>query len=150
MLAGAGPDVVVLEAGAYLDDADFDGAELDGYARLYLGAAAWPPSTRASGSTRGVPGRGTVVNFSTRFPTPDDVRAEWARLGVAAMISQDYTAALECGVGPPGRHDRPQPAVPSRAGHESGPGGARVAHRPDAPQRPRVRREGVRLGSPAD
>jgi hypothetical protein len=40
-------------------------------------------------------GGGTVVNFSTCFRTPDDVRAEWARLGVGAMTSQDYTASLD-------------------------------------------------------
>jgi len=32
-LAAAGKDIVVLEAGNYYDDADFDGAELAGFQR---------------------------------------------------------------------------------------------------------------------
>ena len=40
-------------------------------------------------------GGGTVVNYSTSFRTPDDVRAEWASLGVPAFASADYTAALD-------------------------------------------------------
>jgi hypothetical protein len=76
------------EAGDYLDDADFDGAELDGYARLYPGAAAMATVDQSVDLYAGAClGGGTVVNFSTCFPTPDDVQAEWARLGVAAMIS---------------------------------------------------------------
>jgi len=35
-LAAAGKDIVVLEAGNYYDDADFDGAELAGFQRLYV------------------------------------------------------------------------------------------------------------------
>jgi choline dehydrogenase-like flavoprotein len=94
VLAGAGLDVVVLEAGDYLDDGDFDGAELDGYARLYLGAAALATVDQSVGLYAGAClGGGTVVNFSTCFRTPDDVRAEWARFGVDAMASQDYTAS---------------------------------------------------------
>src|SRR3954465_7722682 len=36
VLAAAGLDVVVVEAGGYYSEEDFDGAELPGYARLYL------------------------------------------------------------------------------------------------------------------
>src|ERR1700722_10940544 len=36
VLAAAGKDVSVLESGAFFDDADFDGAELGGFQRLYL------------------------------------------------------------------------------------------------------------------
>ena len=35
VLAAAGKEVIVLEAGGYFDDADFDGAELEGFQRLY-------------------------------------------------------------------------------------------------------------------
>jgi hypothetical protein len=109
VLAGAGLDVVVLEAGDYLDDGDFDGAELDGYARLYLGAAALATVDQSVGLYAGAClGGGTVVNFSTCFRTPDDVRAEWARHGFAGLHRQPG-----CGVGPLGRHDRAQPPVPS-------------------------------------
>src|ERR1700724_1961270 len=38
VLASAGADVIVLEAGGYFDDADFDGAELSAFQRLYAEA----------------------------------------------------------------------------------------------------------------
>ena len=40
-------------------------------------------------------GGGTVVNYSTSFRTPDEVRAEWAATGVPAFTSDDYTASLD-------------------------------------------------------
>src|ERR1700731_4432473 len=38
VLAAAGADVIVLEAGGYFDDADFDGAELSAFQRFYAEA----------------------------------------------------------------------------------------------------------------
>ncbi|CAN5736536.1 GMC family oxidoreductase [soil metagenome] len=96
VLAAAGLDVIVLEAGEYLDDGDFDGGELDGYSRLYLGGAALATADQSVGLYAGAClGGGTVVNFSTCFRTPDEIRAQWARFGVAAMASPDYTASQE-------------------------------------------------------
>ena len=40
-------------------------------------------------------GGGTVVNYSTSFRTPDDVRSEWASHGVPAFLGSDYTASLD-------------------------------------------------------
>ncbi len=40
-------------------------------------------------------GGGTVVNYSTSFRTPDEVREEWAAHGVPAFTSDDYTASLD-------------------------------------------------------
>ena len=40
-------------------------------------------------------GGGTVVNYTTSFRTPDDVRAEWAAHGVPAFASDEYTASLD-------------------------------------------------------
>ncbi|HEX2063868.1 MAG TPA: GMC family oxidoreductase [Acidimicrobiales bacterium] len=96
VLAEAGLDVVVLEAGDYLDDEDFDGAEVDGYARLYLGAGALATADQSVGLFAGAClGGGTVVNFSTSFRLPDQIREEWARSGVGAMTSDDYTRSEE-------------------------------------------------------
>ena len=96
VLAGAGLDVVVLEAGAHLDDADFDGGELDGYSRLYLGAGTLATADQGVGLFAGsCLGGGTVVNFSTSFRTPDELRAEWSGFGVDAMTSDDYTRSLD-------------------------------------------------------
>ncbi|MBW3575334.1 MAG: GMC family oxidoreductase N-terminal domain-containing protein [Actinobacteria bacterium] len=96
VLADAGLDVVVVEAGDYLDDGDFDGSELDGYARLYLGAAALATADQGVGLYAGsCLGGGTVVNFTTAFRTSDAIRAEWASQGVPDLASDDYTASLD-------------------------------------------------------
>ncbi|MDQ3305743.1 MAG: GMC family oxidoreductase N-terminal domain-containing protein [Actinomycetota bacterium] len=96
VLAESGLDVVVLEAGDYLDDGDFDGGELDGYSRLYLGGGALATADQSVGLYAGAClGGGTVVNFSTCFRTPDEIRAQWAGYGVDAMTSDDYTRSLD-------------------------------------------------------
>ncbi|HEV2811392.1 MAG TPA: GMC family oxidoreductase N-terminal domain-containing protein [Acidimicrobiales bacterium] len=96
VLADAGLDVVVIEAGDYVDDGDFDGGELDGYLRLYLGGAALATADQSVGLYAGAClGGGTVVNFSTAFRTPDEIRAEWARHGVGALDSDDFTNSLD-------------------------------------------------------
>lgn len=95
VLAGAGLDVVVLEAGPYDDDADFDGAELAGY-RRYLGNASAATHDQAIGILAGAClGGGTVVNYTTSFRTPDEVREEWASHGVAAFTSETFTRSLD-------------------------------------------------------
>ena len=82
VLARAGLDVVVLEAGGYWSEADFDGAEHPGYDRLYLGGAALATDDRSVALIAGAClGGGTVVNYTTSFRTPDDVLAEWGSLG---------------------------------------------------------------------
>jgi choline dehydrogenase-like flavoprotein len=95
VLAAAGLDVVVLERGGYYDDADFDGGELSGLSRLY---AAGPAAT-AEGQVALVAGSclggGTVVNWTTSFPTPPEVRAEWAALGAAQFGDEEYTNAIK-------------------------------------------------------
>src|SRR5581483_788140 len=82
VLSAAGLDVIVLEAGDYHDEADFDGGEEHGFGELYAPA----PQASIEGQMlllagRGV-GGGTVVNYSTSFRTPDRVREEWAGHGV--------------------------------------------------------------------
>jgi long-chain-alcohol oxidase len=96
VLAGAGLDIVVLEAGGYLDDGDFDGAELDGYRRLYYRAGAAATEDQGIGLLAGAClGGGTTVNWTTSFRTPDDVRAEWAAHGLPAFASDEYTRSLD-------------------------------------------------------
>src|SRR5215213_4450804 len=53
VLASAGLDVVVVEAGGYYSEEDFDGAELDGYARLYLGGGGVPTPDHSIGLLAG-------------------------------------------------------------------------------------------------
>src|SRR5204863_3332826 len=96
VLAAAGLDVVVLEAGEYYDDGDFDGAELRGFQRLYLSAGGGASHDQSVGLLAGAClGGGTVVNYTTSFRTPDDVREEWAAHGVPSFTGPDYDASLD-------------------------------------------------------
>jgi long-chain-alcohol oxidase len=82
VLAAAGLDVVVLEAGGYWSERDFDGAERTGLRRLYRGGGASATDDQGVGLIAGAClGGGTVVNYSTSFRTPEDVLAEWEGLG---------------------------------------------------------------------
>ena len=82
VLAAAGLDVVVLEAGGYWSERDFDGAERTGFRRLYRGGGAAATDDQSVGLIAGTClGGGTVVNFTTSFRTPDEVLAEWEGLG---------------------------------------------------------------------
>jgi long-chain-alcohol oxidase len=96
VLAAAGKDVIVVEAGGYYDDADFDGAELGGYQRLYTEGGAAATADHSVGLLAGeCLGGGTVVNYTTSFRTPDDVRAEWAAAGVPWFAGSEYTKSLD-------------------------------------------------------
>jgi choline dehydrogenase-like flavoprotein len=96
-LARAGLDVVVLEKGGYAAERDFSHIEGDAYRDLYLYAMTLTTDDLAcrilAGSTLG---GGTVVNYSTSFPTPPAVLAEWAATsGVEAFASGEVAASLE-------------------------------------------------------
>jgi choline dehydrogenase-like flavoprotein len=95
VLAGAGLDVVVVETGDYYDDGDFDGSELKALTRYYMGAPNATHDQSVSLIAGSCLGGGTVVNYSTSFRTPDDVRTEWAAQGVAAFTSEEYTDSLD-------------------------------------------------------
>jgi choline dehydrogenase-like flavoprotein len=96
VLANSGCDVIILEAGGYFDDADFDGDALRGFERLYTesgNAATWDQSVNLLAGE--CLGGGTVVNYCTSFRTPDDVRAEWAAAGVPWFTQEEYTRSLD-------------------------------------------------------
>jgi len=96
VLSAAGCEVIVLEAGGYFDDADFDGDALRAFERLYAEAGNAATSDLSVNLLAGeCLGGGTVVNFCTSFRTPDDVRAEWASAGVPWFASQEYTSSLD-------------------------------------------------------
>jgi long-chain-alcohol oxidase len=95
-LARAGLDVVVLEKGGYAAERDFTHTEGDAYRDLYLYAMTLTTDDLAcrilAGSTLG---GGTVVNYTTSFPTPPAVLAEWAATsGVEAFTSGEVAASL--------------------------------------------------------
>jgi long-chain-alcohol oxidase len=95
VLSQAGLDVIVLERGGYYDDADFDGAELRALTTLYAGAPAATHDQSVGLIAGSCLGGGTVVNYTTSFRTPDDVRAEWAAHGVPAFASDEFTQSLD-------------------------------------------------------
>jgi choline dehydrogenase-like flavoprotein len=95
VLAGAGLDVIVVEGGDYYDDEDFDGSEFKALTRYYMGAPNATHDQSVGLIAGSCLGGGTVVNYSTSFKTPDDVRQEWAGLGVPAFTSPDYDVSLD-------------------------------------------------------
>ena len=96
VLAAAGKDVLVVEAGDYYDDADFDGAELGGFQRLYLEGGFAGTKDHSVGILAGeCLGGGTVVNYCTSFRTPDEIRNEWAQAGAQWIAGAEYTKSLD-------------------------------------------------------
>jgi long-chain-alcohol oxidase len=96
VLSKSGKDVIVLEAGAYYDDADFDGAELGGFQNLYTEGGFAATADHSVGLLAGECfGGTTVINYCTSFRTPDDIRTEWATAGVPWFTSAEYTRSLD-------------------------------------------------------
>jgi choline dehydrogenase-like flavoprotein len=106
-LARAGRDVLVVDAGPFVDESTMPRDELDAYGRLYLNyglLSTWDGAiTMLAGS--GV-GGGTLVNWMTCLDIPSDVRAEWAREhGLDGVDGAEWAADLatietELGVAP--------------------------------------------------
>jgi long-chain-alcohol oxidase len=96
MLAAAGKEVVVLEAGGYFDDADFDGAELAGFRNLYAECGFASTRDHSVGFLAGeCLGGGTVVNYSTSLRTPQEIRDEWADQGAEWIRGTEFTNSLD-------------------------------------------------------
>jgi long-chain-alcohol oxidase len=96
VLAEAGLDVVVLEAGGHYEDADFDGAEHAGWRRLYAQGGAAATTDQSVGLLAGAcVGGSTVVNYTTSFETPGEVREEWAAHGVPAFAGDTFARSLD-------------------------------------------------------
>jgi long-chain-alcohol oxidase len=95
-LAAAGKEVIVLEAGGYFDDADFAGAELQGFQKLYAECGFASTRDHSVGFLAGeCLGGGTVVNYCTSFRTPSEIRQEWAEEGVEWIDGPEYTKSLD-------------------------------------------------------
>ena len=89
--------MVVLEAGGYYSEEDFDGAELSGYARLYLNGGGIATENQSIGLLAGsCLGGGTVVNYTWCFRPPDHVREDWKRdFGLSDWAGQDFDDSLD-------------------------------------------------------
>jgi choline dehydrogenase-like flavoprotein len=97
VLASAGLDVVVMEAGGYFAEEDFDGRELDGYGRLYLNGGGIATTDQSIGLLAGsCLGGGTTVNYTWCFRPPDHVRQEWKeRFGLDDWAGRDFDDSLD-------------------------------------------------------
>jgi choline dehydrogenase-like flavoprotein len=95
VLAAAGKDVIVVESGGYYDDEDFDGTEAGALTRYYAAAPGGTHDQSVGLIAGSCLGGGTVINYTTSFRTPDEIRAEWAAHGVPAFRTDDYTASLD-------------------------------------------------------
>ena len=96
VLAGAGLDVIVVEAGGYYSEKDFDGDELSGFSRLYLNAGGMASQDGSIGLLAGsCLGGGTVVNYTFSFRTPEHVRREWASMGLPAVDGPAFDESLD-------------------------------------------------------
>jgi choline dehydrogenase-like flavoprotein len=96
-LAGAGKSVVVLEAGGYHDDADFDGLELSAYRRMFLNGGPFPSAEGQVSIVAGSGiGGGTVINWTNCLRTFDHVRAEWAsEHGLSDLAESEFDGHLD-------------------------------------------------------
>jgi choline dehydrogenase-like flavoprotein len=96
-LAARGRDVVILEKGGYSNEADFTHQEGEALATMY--DAGGLRATRdlglivLQGATLG---GGTVINYTTSFPTPEFVREEWAREhALPHFRTPDFTSSID-------------------------------------------------------
>ena len=96
-LAAAGKSVVVLEAGEYHDDADFDGLELSAYQRMFLNGGPFPTAEGQISVVAGTGvGGGTVINWTNCLRTHDHVRAEWAsEHGLSDLAESEFDGHLD-------------------------------------------------------
>jgi choline dehydrogenase-like flavoprotein len=99
-LAAAGRSVVVLETGAFVDEASMPTDELDAFGRLYLNhglLATWDGSVTMLAGT--AVGGGTLVNWMTCLPAPTWIRHEWGQQhgieGVTDAAWDDDVRAIE-------------------------------------------------------
>jgi choline dehydrogenase-like flavoprotein len=96
-LAGAGKDVVVLEAGGYYNESDFNQLELWAYQNLYrAGGLAQTAEGQIALMTGANLGGGSTVNWTNCLRTYDWVRAEWEdAYGLEGLAGAEYDRHLD-------------------------------------------------------
>jgi choline dehydrogenase-like flavoprotein len=96
-LAAAGKDVVVLEKGGYRNEADFTHQEGEALEHMYDAGGLLASSDLGFVVLQGATlGGGTVINYTTSFRTPPQVRDEWAREhGLPHFTSAEFTRSLD-------------------------------------------------------
>lgn len=94
-LAEAGLRVVVLEAGGYYNEADFDQLELTAYANLYYRGGLAASLEGASLLAGACLGGGTTVNWTNCVRTRPAIRKDWAELGLEGLDGPEFDAHLD-------------------------------------------------------
>ena len=96
-LAAHGQNVVVVEECDEGSGGDFDQHELTGMQHLFReGGASGTRDLSFSLFAGACIGGGTTVNWQSCFPTPDDVRDEWAELsGCSFFSAESFTESLD-------------------------------------------------------
>lgn len=96
-LARQGRSVVVLEAGGYLDETDFNQLELWAYQNLYWRGGPTPTADSNVSIMAGATlGGGTTVNWTNCVDTPAHVRAEWEREhGLEGLAGPDFDRHID-------------------------------------------------------
>jgi choline dehydrogenase-like flavoprotein len=96
-LAAAGLEVVVVEAGGYFNEGDFNQQEMWAWQNLYYRGG---PNPTADGNVTLLAGRalggGTTVNWSNSVPPRDDVRKRWDdEHGLDGVAGPDFDAHVD-------------------------------------------------------
>lgn len=95
-LAAAGLKVIVLEAGGYFNEADFDQTELGGYSRFYWRGGPTPTADfNVSLQAGSLLGGGSVINWTNCLRTKPWVREEWAELGLTDVAGPEFDVHLD-------------------------------------------------------
>jgi choline dehydrogenase-like flavoprotein len=96
-LSARGLKVVVLEAGGYFDDADFNQLELSAYQNLYWRGGPSPTADLNVSLQAGFClGGGTVVNWTNSLRTTPWVREQWEReFGLEGLAGADFDRHLD-------------------------------------------------------
>lgn len=96
-LATAGQDVVVLEAGGYYNEADFNGLELWAYEHLYRnGGLAQTANGSCALMTGASLGGGSTVNWTNCLRTYPWVREQWEReFGLEGLAGPEFDRHLD-------------------------------------------------------
>lgn len=94
-LAQAGRSVLVLEAGAYRNEADFQ--QLESVAgEMYLGGGmVWSEHGELGLLAGSTLGGGTVINSMVCLRTPDEIRAAWTEMGLDGLDGEEYDRAVQ-------------------------------------------------------
>ncbi|HEY4277987.1 MAG TPA: GMC family oxidoreductase [Conexibacter sp.] len=94
-LAQAGRSVLVLELGAYRNEADFQ--QLESVAgEMYLGGGmVWSEHGELGLLAGSTLGGGTVINSMVCLRTPQEIREEWTRMGLDGLDGEEYEQAQQ-------------------------------------------------------